>query len=244
MCSLTAALVGLSTGVQMMGQKQQMDAAVASANAQGKMAAAQAQAAYQNAAIQNRKGEAIAEQYAQQQRQLDARRRLVLGQQAASAGASGIQGGLGSSLDMIGATDDAWHEDSTNLLSNQRNATFDNYVQEVNLRNQGNAHKAQEANFYEQAKQAKRSGRLAMFGTLLSGASSMASLGGAKTAGTQTSAGLGNATAPTAAGYRAVAMDTVNSGLNGYGFLRPQTVGTFQGQYGNFGPKIRNPYRF
>ena len=162
-----------------MGQKQQMDAAVASANAQGKMAAAQAQAAYQNAAIQNRKGEAIAEQYAQQQRQLDARRRLVLGQQAASAGASGIQGGLGSSLDMIGATDDAWLEDSTNLLSNQRNATFDNYVQEVNLRNQGNAHKAQEANFYEQAKQAKRSGRLAMFGTLLSGASSMASLGGA-----------------------------------------------------------------
>lgn len=165
MCSLTLALTGLTTGLQMAGQYQQSRAQAAAYNAQ-------AQVAEQNAKIQNRKGEQIAEQYAQQQRQLDAKRRLAIGQQVAAAGSSGIAAGIGSSLDILSATNNAWEEDSLNLLSNQRNATYDNYVGEVNQRNQANAARAQ-------AKAAKQAGNMAMFGTLLSGAASMYGMKGA-----------------------------------------------------------------
>ena len=223
MCSLTMAIAGITTGIQMAGQYQQSRAEAASLEAQAqaaqqqaesqrqmaeytvkqaeynrKMQERQAEAEYQNARIQSRKEEQIAEQYAEQQRQLDERRRLIAGQNAAQAGAAGIVGGLGSSLDIYNAGLDEWSQDSLKLLNNQRNTMYDSYLQEVNLRNSGNAMMAQAentynqgmyqaeeqkyqaavldtqaANYREQASAAKSAGNWAMFGTLLGGAASM-----------------------------------------------------------------------
>lgn len=165
MCSLTLALTGLTTGLQVAGQYQQ-------SRAQAAAYEAQAQAAYDNAKIQNKKGEIMAEQYAQEQRELDNRRRLIVGQQNAQAGASGIAGGVGSALDVYTSGMDAWGQDSINLLNNQRNDEWGNYVGEVNYRNQGNAAKAN-------AKAAKQAGNLAMASTLLGAAASMYGMKGA-----------------------------------------------------------------
>ena len=180
MCSLSLALLGVTTGLQMAGTYQQSRAQAAAYEAQAQAAQAQANAAYQNARIQNRQSEQLAERYAQQQRKLDNQRKLVVGQQMAAAGASGIVGGVGSSLDLYNATMDAWQQDSYNLLNNQRNDIFTNYVNEVNLRNQGNAYVAQAANYREQASAAKTAGNIGMFGTLLGAASQFA---GMKTGG-------------------------------------------------------------
>ena len=259
MCSLTLALAGVTTGLQMAGQYQQSRAQASAYEAQSKAAEQQAEAArlqakyqqqqadaeYQNARIQNRKGEQIAEQYAQQQSKLDAKRRLVAGQQAAQAGASGIVGGIGSGLDIYNAGMDAWNQDTLNLLGNQRNAMYDNYLQEVNLRNAGNAMVAQSANTNLQAKQydaqaynlrqqasaAKSAGNWAMFGTLLGGAASMYGMrgaGGSSSSGAASGAAGGTAQMPTAAGYQAIASDTAFGGTFGY---TPQTVGTSWGGY-------------
>ena len=164
MCSVALALAGISTGLQMAGQYQQ-------SRAQAAAYEAQAQAAYQNAKIQNRKTEQVSEQYAQQQRKLDAQRKLVVGQQTAQAGASGIAGNVGSALDVYGASMEAWNEDSINLLNNQRNDTWSGYVNEVNYRNQGNAAMAN-------AKAAKQAGNIQMASTLLGAAASMYGAGG------------------------------------------------------------------
>lgn len=198
MCSLTLALTGLATGLQMAGQYQQSRAQAAAYNAQ-------AEAAEQNARIQNRKGEQIAEQYAQQQRQMDAKRRLAVGQQVAAAGSSGIAAGIGSSLDILTATQNAWEEDSLNLLTNQRNATYDNYVTEVNQRNQAAAARAQ-------ADAAKSAGNMAMFGTLLGGAASMYGMAKSSAKQAKTKAANSVAQTPTAAPYQSVAIDNTFAG--------------------------------
>ena len=164
MCSISLALMGITTGMQMAGQYQQSRAQAAAYNAQ-------AEAAEQNAKIQNRKSEQIAENAAIEQRRLDNRMRLAAGQQAAQAGASGIAGGIGSALDVYNASMDAWQEDTQNALWNQRNNTYNSYVQEVNFRNQGNALRAQ-------ASAAKQAGNMAMAGTLLGAASSFIGGGG------------------------------------------------------------------
>ena len=199
MCSISLALTGLTTGLQVAGQYQQ-------SRAQAAAYTAQAEAAEQNARIQNRKGEQIAENAAQEQRKLDNRMRLVAGQQNAQAGASGLVGGMGSALDVYNASMEAWQEDTQNALWNQRNNTYNNYVQEVNFRNQGNAYRAQ-------ASAAKSAGNMAIAGTLLGAASSViGGMGGGAKA--STNAG-GTAQMPTAAGYQAIAYDTVNSGVSG-----------------------------
>lgn len=265
MCSLTLALTGLTTGLSMAGQYQQSRAQAAAYEAQAQAANQQAEAArlqakyekeqaeaqYQNARIQNRKGEQIAEQYADQQRQLDARRRLAVAQQATSAGASGITGGLGSSLDIYTASMEAWNQDSLSLLNNQRNTIYDNYVQEVNLRNSGNALVAQSANtnnqakvydqqannLREQASAAKSAGNWAMFGTLLGGATSMIGVGSSG----GSSASTATASTPTAAPYQANALDAAMSGIGGY---TPVTKGVIQGHATSLGPRVlrNNPY--
>ncbi len=208
MCSLTLALAGLSTGLQMYGQQQQTKAAVASANAQAQAAAdqaaaaraqaetqrQQAEASYQNARVQSRKGEQVAQQFLQKQQELDARRRIAIAQNNAQMGAAGIMSNVGSSLDILSGINSSWEQDSLNLLGNQRNATYDNYVQEVNYRNQGNAQTAQAFNteltaqqydrlsdsYVGQAKQAAKMGQIGMFSTLLGGAASMIGMKGAE----------------------------------------------------------------
>lgn len=228
MCSLTLALTGLTTGLQVAGQYQQSRAKAAAYEAQ-------AQAAYDNAKIQNKKGEIMAEQYAQEQRELDNRRRLIVGQQNAQAGASGIAGGVGSALDVYTSGMDAWGQDSINLLNNQRNDEWGNYVGEVNYRNQGNAAKAN-------AKAAKQAGNMAMFGTLLSGAASMYGMKGS--GGSSPSASTGTAQTPTAAGYAVQTADNINSGISGAsGWIPQYSTGSVQGITQNFGVKVlKNPY--
>lgn len=143
----------------------QYRAADAQADAQMAYYNAQADAAEQNARIQERRGEQIADQYLQQQQKLDDRRRLIRGQQAASAGASGLAAG-GSVLDVMGSSEDAYRQDSLNLLSNQRNDTWSNYVNVVNYQNQANAFRASAANAEQQGKANK-------FNTILGTATSM-----------------------------------------------------------------------
>ena len=221
MCSLTLALTGLTTGLQVAGQYQQ-------SRAQAAAYEAQAQAAYQNAKIQNKKGEIMAEQYAQQQRDLDARRRLVTGQQTAAAGASGISSTVGSPLDVYTASMDAWGRDTINLLNNQRNDEWSNYVQEVNYRNQGNAARAN-------AKAAKQAGNIGIASTLLGAAASMYGMQSGGSGSSPAAASTGTAQTPTAAGWRATALDTAMSGVSGY---TPVTKGVYQGLTQTFGPKI------
>ena len=213
MCSLTLALAGLTTGMQMAGQYQQSRAQAAAYEAQAEAAQRQADAAYQNAKIQNRKSEQVAEQYAQEQRRLDNQRRLVVGQQRAQAGASGLAAGMGSSLDIYNASMEAYNQDSLNLLNNQRNAMFDNYVGEVNLRNQGNEYTAQSANYKAQASAAKDAGNMAMFTTLLGGASSFIGTGGGAKASANTGAVYA---APDSIAFGTSAVKKINAFNNAY----------------------------
>ena len=223
MCSLTLALTGLTTGLSMAGQYQQSRAQAAAYNAQ-------AEAAEQNAKIQERQGELIAEQHAQKQRELDNRRRLVQGAQRAEAGASGISAGTGSALDMYMATMDAWRDDSVNLLENQRETIYDNYIKVGNYNNQA-------ASYRSMADAAKTAGNWGMAGTLLYGASSM--LPGLQGAGGKAAGTSGTAQTPTAAPYEAIAMDSAFSGVKGY---KPITKSAIQGYTQGFGTAKKLTY--
>lgn len=160
MCTTAIALglTALQGYTQYRANEAQTDAQISYYNAQ-------ADAAEQNARIQERQGEQIADQYLQQQQKLDARRRLVRGQQAAAAGASGLAAG-GSVLDVMGSSEDAYRKDSMNLLTNQRNDTWSNYVNVVNYQNQANAFRASASN-------ARQQGRANRFNTILGTAASM-----------------------------------------------------------------------
>ena len=175
MCSVTAALIGLSGASQIAATRQQTKAQVATYNAQ-------AEAANQNARIADKQREQLSDKYLEEQKQLDNRRRLAIGQHAAEAGASGFTN-TGSVQDMDASTIDQWRSDSMNLLGNQRNDTKSAYINQVNYINQANAARAS-------AQNAKAQGRAAMFGTILSTAASMyGSIKNAGSAGTNGSSG-------------------------------------------------------
>ena len=151
MCSLTLALTGLTTGLQMAGQYQQ-------SRAQAAAYEAQAQAARDNAKIQNRQSAQIAEHAIQEQRKLDARMRLIAGQNNAQAGAFGIMGNVGSPLDTYNASIEAWGEDTQNALWNQRNNTYNSMVKEVNFWNQAHSYSSM-------ADAARQAGNWSVIGT-------------------------------------------------------------------------------
>ena len=175
MCSVTAALIGLSGASQIAATRQQTKAQVAAYNAQ-------AEAANQNARIADKQREQLSDKYLEEQKQLDNRRRLAIGQHAAEAGASGFTN-TGSVQDMDASTIDQWRNDSMNLLGNQRNDTKSAYINQVNYINQANAARAS-------AQNAKAQGRAAMFGTILSTAASMyGSIKNTGSAGTSGSSG-------------------------------------------------------
>jgi len=221
MCTLALALTGLSTGLSAYGQYQQ-------GKAQAAAYEAQAEAAYQNAKIQNKKSELMADQYAQRQRDLDERRRLIVGQQTAAAGASGISSNVGSPLDVYTASMEGWGQDTVNLLTNQRNDTWGSLVNEKNYTNQGNAAMAN-------AKAAKQAGTMGAVITGISGLAAMAGMGASsqKTLAGEASSTPGLANTPTAAPYQAGALDTAMSGVSGY---TPVTQGSWQGMFGTYGP--------
>lgn len=145
--------VGMMMGLTALQGVSQIAAANQQAKAQQAYYDAQAQAAEQNADIQAKKGEQIAEQYAYEQQKLNDRRRLVAGQQAAAFGAAGISGDMGTALDLSDSSFRAYRKDSNQLLSNQRNDQWSNYLGVVNYKNQANAARASAYNVKQQAKQ-------------------------------------------------------------------------------------------
>lgn len=144
MCSVMMGLAALQGFAQHRQIRQET-------KAQTMMYRQQAEAAEENAKIADRQREQVADRYAQEQMRLDARRRLVMGQNAASAGASGLDG-AGSVLDMDAATIGAWREDSLNLLSNQRNDALDMYRRQVNYENEARADRVAAYNVKQQGK--------------------------------------------------------------------------------------------
>lgn len=158
MCMHPVAIMGMQMAMQMASIRQQTKAQVAMYDQQAKIAD-------YNAKLSERKAEQIADNYAKEQRQLNNKMRLVAGQNRAEAGASNLMM-TGTPLQMLGAGIDAYNEDSTTLLQNQRNDVDTQGIQTWNYRNQAAGARASAAN-------AKQSGKMQMIGTLLSTASSI-----------------------------------------------------------------------
>lgn len=154
------ALMGASGVVQAKAAQDQADAQSAQYNAQ----AAQADANKRQA---DRQAAQVADQYADKQREISDKRRLIAGQATASAGASGLTL-EGSPLDILGSSYDAYKQDSQKLLTNQRNDTYDLYVQGHDYQQQANQYRAAASN-------AQSQGRLAAFSSILGTAASMSS---------------------------------------------------------------------
>lgn len=173
MCGVVAGLTVAAAALQMKAQHDQTAAQVDAYRAQ-------AANAEQNARINTVKSGQIAEQYAQQQEKLNDKRRLVRGQILAEQGASGVTGGSG--LNILSSSNNAWQQDSINLLKNQRNDEYNNWAQTVNLNNQANAYETA-------ANNTARQGRLAQLGTIVGTAASLYGMGGsgAKAATTSSS---------------------------------------------------------
>ena len=123
---------------------------------------AQAQTARQNAAIADAQRSQQADAYAQKQAQLNDRMRLVRGQAAAAAGAGGFTA-EGSVNDILDSSYDAYKKDSLNLLTQQRNDSWSQYVNQVNYLNQANAYDTA-------ARNVRKQGHQKIFGTLLGAA--------------------------------------------------------------------------
>ena len=155
MCGWVAGLTALGGLFQYRQQRAQ-------ANAQASMYRAQADAAQQNARIENRKQEQIADNYAQQQQALRSRRRIAEGAQRAETGAAGLNF-AGSAMDILTSGYDAYRQDAANLLMNQRNDNYASRVAESNYINQANA----------AAGNVKRAARMAGVATILVRAASV-----------------------------------------------------------------------
>lgn len=123
---------------------------------------AQAKAARQNAAIAERQRLQQADAYAQKQAQLNDRMRLARGQATAAAGAGGFTA-EGSVNDILNSSYDAYQKDSLNLLTQQRNDSWSQYVNQVNYLNQANAYDTA-------ARNVRKQGHQKIFSTLLGAA--------------------------------------------------------------------------
>ena len=141
---------------------------------------AQEQAARQNAAIAEAQRSQQADAYAQKQAQLNDRMRLARGQAAAAAGAGGFTA-EGRVNDILDSSYDAYQKDSLNLLSQQRNDSWSQYVNQVNYLNQANAYDTA-------ARNVRKQGHQKIFGTLLGAAATAYGQGwiGGKGSGTGT----------------------------------------------------------
>ncbi|BEU87457.1 hypothetical protein TAMA11512_09210 [Selenomonas sp. TAMA-11512] len=152
MCSVMAGLTALGGYFQ---YKQQAAQIQSQANAQASMYRAQAEVAQQNARIENRKQEQIADNYAQKQEELRSRRRLIEGSQRAETGSAGL-GFSGSAMDILSSGYDAYGKDAMNLLMNQRNDNYNSRVTETNYLHQANQANQAAGNVLAQAKRQKR----------------------------------------------------------------------------------------
>lgn len=172
---------------------------------------AQEQAARQNAAIVEAQRSQQADAYAQKQAQLNDRMRLVRGQAAAAAGAGGFTA-EGSINDILDSSYDAYQKDSLNLLSQQRNDSWSQYVNQVNYLNQANAYDTA-------ARNVRKQGHQKIFGTLLGAAATAYGNGwiggsGSGTGSTYTGDLSGISITPSAYTYEAVPGWSTNTKKN------------------------------
>lgn len=173
---------------------------------------AQEQAARQNAAIVERQRSQQADAYAQKQAQLNDRMRLARGQAAAAAGAGGFTA-TGSVNDILDSSYDAYQKDSLNLLTQQRNDSWSQYVNQVNYLNQASAYDAA-------ARNVRKQGHQKIFGTLLGAAATAYGNGwiggsGSGASGADTGDLSGLNITPSAYTYEAVPGWSTNTKKNG-----------------------------
>ena len=181
MCSLTAGLIGASA---LFGYQQQ----VQQADTKAKAMRAQAEADEQNARIEGRKQEQIADNYAKEARDLRNRQRLAQGAQRAQAGAAGLGFG-GSQQDILSSSLDAYRQDQATLLTNQRNDNYNSRVVQTNYINDANQKRAAADNVVSQAK-GQRGPTLLSAAAGIAGAQTPTASGGSGSTG----GSIGNAT--------------------------------------------------
>ena len=140
---------------------------------------AQAKADEQNAKITSKQAELQADKYAQEQRAIADKAKLARGQAAAAYGASGLEM-AGSGLDIMSSIEQAYQEDKTNSLINQRSDNYNMRVQQTNYENSAAANRSAKHN-------TNVMGVVSAIGTILGTASSVKSIksGMAPTTGTQ-----------------------------------------------------------
>ena len=136
---------------------------------QGKAQAAmynqQARVAEANARISDRKQEQIADQALQERDKMSDKMRLIQGQNAAETGASGLMM-AGTPLQLMASSYDEYNKDIQNWETNKNNSIYNEYLNGMNYRNEASTARAAASN-------AKTQSRMAMLGTILSGASSI-----------------------------------------------------------------------
>lgn len=152
---------------------------------QGKAQAAmynqQARVAEANARISDRKQEQIADQALQERDKMSDKMRLIQGQNVAETGASGLMM-AGTPLQLMASSYDEYNKDIQNWETNKNNSIYNEYLNGMNYRNEASTARAAASN-------AKKQTRMAMLGTILSGASSIYGLKGQYAS---KSAGVGN----------------------------------------------------
>lgn len=136
---------------------------------QGKAQAAmynqQARVAEANARISDRKQQQIADQALQERDKMSDKMRLIQGQNTAETGASGLMM-AGTPLQLMASSYDEYNKDIQNWETNKNNSIYNEYLNGMNYRNEASTARAAASN-------AKSQTRMAMLGTILSGASSI-----------------------------------------------------------------------
>lgn len=162
MCNPIALMAGQMVA-QLWGQHQQGKAQAAMYNQQARVAEA-------NARISDRKQEQIADQALQERDKMSDKMRLIQGQNVAEAGASGLTMS-GTPLQLMASSYDEYNKDIQNWESNKNNSIYNEYLNGMNYRNEASTARAAASNTKSQT-------RMAMLGTILSGASSIYGLKG------------------------------------------------------------------
>lgn len=157
MCNLIALTAASMVGT-LFTQHQQGRAQAAMYNQQARVAEA-------NARISDRKQEQIADQALQERDKMSDKMRLIQGQNTAETGASGLMM-AGTPLQLMASSYDEYNKDIQNWENNKNNSIYNEYLNGMNYRNEASTARAAASN-------AKSQSRMAMLGTILSGASSI-----------------------------------------------------------------------
>lgn len=232
MCSVLAGLTALTGYMQYQAQQDQAAAQAAQYRAQADNYRNEALAAQQNANIEAKRQEVIADNYARQEKELRDRRRIVAAQQRAQAGAAGI-GQAGSVLDLMSAGDEAYTQDKLTLLTNQRYANYDSRQNQTNYINRRDSYNVSAENALKDADYAEDIGRQQGLMTILGTAGSIIGMG---FGGGGSSAAGGSVAKSTTSqvGTNTTANWSFN---NGYNFTPTNTPGNWSRTFnlGNFG---------